>query len=588
MSEAKIVNHGPHSEIELLISKVGKLGIEFRSTTSPYFVINVSPEAQALYGVQPGDLLLAVGKDSTGSWTNVEGLEWAGLIDVLKHRPARAIFKRFNIGSQRPPSGSQSPMVSKSPNAERIPPHASPISAVRDASPTVQPGSPIAQLHKDSSPKANVSEAVKNPIKSPFVHSAASPKPQVPQKPESLPSLSPKSVPVPEKVSTPVRAVTPERRPSIQQEQGMATVVYSSEGPLGLEFEDMDYPYRVGAVRAQSMSAEKGVRKGDCLTTVNGKNTKGMSWDEIRAELATRPAIVVFQRDASAASQAAQSVWNLAAGLVRGSSTPENDPIEDLRRERDELRMIVSSVGAEDLGTLRQVAKDHESLLGQMASFEEQLRKLQEEKEAAASIADEERAKSLKLVDVIDEIEKSQSAVIERFEKEIQERERVIADLKLRADRELSAAESDVSPVEALKQSVAQLEAKLELIEKDNSRLRKENTDLGVMVQQCLEKIQRDLSDKPHWVDRRVVCSAVATLLRETEAINPASDTAIDAHLTARQKLGDVLGLTYDERASVGLLTFGGGSSSPKSLSRGKATAVGEDFVSFLERETMN
>ena len=567
MSQASVADHGTYSEIELRISKVGKLGIEFRSTASPYFVINVSAEAHSLYGVQPGDLLLALKKDSDATWKEADGLDWAGLVEVLKHRPARAIFKRFNIGGSnaRPSSTSGSPMHAKSPQLH--PAAASPSVphsvAVSDASP-VRNQAPSPVRH-DIPAETNAKQS----IKSPFIQSTASLKPP-------LPSLSPKTLPIPDKVGTPVRAASP-RRPSLQQDPSLVTVVYSTEGPLGLEFEDMDFPYKVGAVRAQSMSADKGVTKGDCLLTVNGKDTQSMSWDDIRTELASRPAIVVFKRDLS--TQTPQSVWDLAAGLVRGSSTPESDRIENLRQERDELRAIVSSVGAEDLGTLRQIAMDHDALLAKMSSFEEQLQALQREKETAASLVDEERAKNGKLVDVIDEIEKSQSAVIERFEKEIQERERVIADLKGKADTESAESRTSASTsFEPLKEKVAQLEAKLELMEKDNSRLRKENTDLGVMVQQCLEKLQRDLGDKPHWVDRRVVCSAVATLLKETDAIDPHSETAVDAHLTARQKVGDVLGLTYEERSSIGLL----------SVAPPRPARMGTDFVSFLERESLN
>ena len=52
----------------------------------------------------------------------------------------------------------------------------------------------------------------------------------------------------------------------------------------------------------------------------------------------------------------------------------------------------------------------------------------------------------------------------------------------------------------------------------------------------------------------------------------------IEDHLVAKQRLGDVLGLTYEERAAMGLMNL------PKNgVSR--SASIGEDFVTFLETE---
>jgi chromosome segregation ATPase len=266
--------------------------------------------------------------------------------------------------------------------------------------------------------------------------------------------------------------------------------------------------------------------------------------------------------------------------------------MDELRRERDELKEIVSTIGGEDLGALRQMAHEYEGMKHALKEVESQLQSLRTERESASSLLDEERTKNTKLVEVIDEIEKSQSQVIDRFEKELQERDRQIAQLREAQEKASHGphASPDVSgTIDSLKEVLKQTEAKLELMEKDNTRLRKESTELGVMVQQCLEKIKRDLSDKPHWVDRRVVCSAIGTLLRDLEAIDERSETAADAHLSARQKLGDVLGLTFEERAAVGLLSIPNRflQNEPEKFPS-RSASIGEDFVSFLEREATN
>jgi hypothetical protein len=138
-----------------------------------------------------------------------------------------------------------------------------------------------------------------------------------------------------------------------------------------------------------------------------------------------------------------------------------------------------------------------------------------------------------------------------------------------------------------LRESLGQAEAKLELIEKDNSRLRVENAELGGMVQKCLEKIQRDLSDKPHWVDRRVLTRAIGNFLSELDNLDESSSKAkgIDVHLRARQKLGDVLGLTEEERVGMRLLNY------PSRLegveAKQEKSSISKDFLEFLEKETI-
>jgi len=579
MSQAKTTDQGTHSILELTISKGGKLGIEFRATSSPYFVINVSAEAHGLYGVQPGDLLMSVKKDSDSGWTEADSLEWPALVDILKHRPALARFKRFKIQSP----AEKSP-VTKSPASDRVNPAVPATSALPGSSPLdLQP----ALFYHPPTMRSDVSPKSAQPTTNPFSRVSVSPRaeslgaaspPMVHPPPTSPASVAPLYSPV--SVSTPTgrRLSTSEPAPT------NITIVYSTEGPLGLEFEEMDFPFRVGGVRPGSISEEKGVRKGDSLITVNGKDAKNMTWDDVRAELSNRPATVVFLRDPSNANQSEKSIWDVAAGFVRGASSP--DPMEDVRRERDELRQIVSSVGAEDLVALRQIANHYEALRASTTQLEAQIEKLEKARESTASLVEEERAKNIKLVEVIEEIEKSQSVIIERFEKEIHEKERLISEMKSsRSNANSSVSPETLTKLETIEEALKSAEAKLELMEKDNTRLRKENTDLGVMVQQCLEKIQRDLSDKPHWVDRRVVCSAIGTLLRDLEQIDESSASAVDAHMSARQKLGDVLGMTYEERTAVGLLSIPANlDTNQKDQDRG--ASISEDFVTFLQRES--
>jgi hypothetical protein len=200
---------------------------------------------------------------------------------------------------------------------------------------------------------------------------------------------------------------------------------------------------------------------------------------------------------------------------------------------------------------------------------------------------EEEKIRSNKLVEVIDEIEKSQQSVVERFEVELQERERQLKGFREKLEARSCSSTPDAN-LDLLREGLAQSEAKLELIEKDNSRLRVENAELGGMVQKCLEKIQRDLSDKPHWVDRRMVTRAIGNFLLELDNLDESSSSkakGIDVHLSARQKLGDVLGLTEEERVSMRLLSY------PSRLdgldAKAGTSSISKDFVEFLEKETV-
>ena len=559
MSQAVVTETDKEVSMELSITKVGKLGIEFRSTASPYFVINVSKEAQELYGVQPGDLLSAAREAGDSDWTEAEGLEWPELVEILKHRPAQARFKRFKIAAVQPSMPVPAALPAASPVIAPVPPRpVSPLTIPIDR--TVGSLSPPSQPARDTSQRnVPVSPAIQQ---------------QQQRAPSPAPMVQPVNVPFGDRTS-PVN-----RRPSVE-DPTLFTVVYSAEGPLGLEFEDQDFPFKVGAVRAVSMSADKGVRKGDCLITVNGKSTQGMTWDELRGDLSVRPSIVVFKRDAQLPDT--PSVWDIAAGLVRGAS-PErgqsNRVVGELQYERDELKAIIASLGAEDIDRLRSAGAECEAIKAQLREKEASIAQLMHDRDLAVAEAEEERVKNEKLVEVIDEIEKSQLSVIERFEQEIRDRDVVIQTLRDRpAEMSTSNSEADAAKLE-------DVQARLELMEKDNTRLRNQNTELGIMVQQCLEKIQKDLSDKPHWVDRRVVCSAIATLLREVDSIDENSPrAAVDAHTAARQRLGDVLGLTNEERTAMGLLALPARLFEPVTTGR-RDPSIGEDFVSFLERES--
>jgi len=342
----------------------------------------------------------------------------------------------------------------------------------------------------------------------------------------------------------------------------------------------MDFPFKIRSVIAGSMSMEKGVHRGDCLITVNGKKTEKMKWDDLRTELMIRPAIVEFQRPQEPPSTA--SMWNIAAGLVRGDKSPTS--------EREELKNIIHSLGGSDIEGLKMRAQETERMTEELVIAKRELESLLEEKETLKAALEDERLKNSNLSNLVDETESRQQEIIAQFQNQLVEKDRLIGRLgteleNVKMDFEkISSEQKNITPqsasVDALKDQLSTYESRIELIEKDNTRLRKENTDLGIMVQQCLEKIQRDLADKPHWVDRRVVCSSIATLLKEMDSIDESSGTAIELHASARQRLGDVLGLTFEERNSMGLLHV------PQVKNRRVRGALGEDFVTFLERET--
>ena len=515
--------------IELQITKPGKLGIEFRQTSSPYIVIRLSEEAKSAYDVHPGDLLTEVRKDGDLEWTKADGLGWGAFVDVLKHRPCYLRFVRTEqVSSNVPadssplslPTGPVSAGTSTSPSIPLMIPIHTPVSSalspLRSMSPLAQTASP------------------KELPRSPFV----APRPPTPESPSRAPNSF--------------------------------TVVYSTEGSLGLEFEEMDFPFKVGGVRAGSLSLEKGVWKGDCLVSVNGKSTEGMTWEILRSELAIRPAIAVFKRSQNSVSpqdtSSNSSVWDFAAGLVRGTGEAE-----ELAREVEQLKQIIASLGAEDVEDLRACAKEAESLKLRLGEADKARLACEAEKEAILATTAAEHVKAAKLLEVIAEIEQGQTELVVRFQGEL-----AMKDVRI---RELEEREQGVLEPSSCETSDALLE--LASVEKDNQRLRKENADLSSMVQQCLEKIQKDLADKPHWVDRRVVCSAVATLLREMDSIDEGSPGSAESHASARQRVGDVLGLTFEERAGMGLLSL------PAKYVPSEQTndGIGSAFVNFLERE---
>jgi hypothetical protein len=382
------------------------------------------------------------------------------------------------------------------------------------------------------------------------------------------PPLPSNSTNVPLTTASPLLA---QRRLSRQSsDPNVLTVVYSIEGPLGLQFDDVDAPFKVGGVKPNSLSDENGVKPGDSLLSVNGKSVEGLAWEDLKVELQVRPAIALFRRPVAEAqpTESAPSVWNLAAGLVRGDT--ESKQSVELKRERDELRAIIESMGGSEIDRLREIADEYDRIKSRLLETDQRLSQMTEARNALKTSLSEEKEKNSKLVDVIDEIEKSQAAIIDRFEREISSRDKQISEL-----RQIADSATDSVAAEALKEALADSEYRVQLMEKDHTRLRKENTELGIMVQQCLEKIQRDLSDKPHWVDRRIVCSAIATFLRETDGVDD-----VDIVVSSRQRLGDVLGLTHEERISMGLLTVRD--------SNRKSNSFGHDFVSFLEREAGN
>lgn len=465
--------------IEFTISKPGKLGIEFRQMASPYYVIRVSDEAQALYDVIPGDLLTDVKKESDSEWTKTEGLSWADLVEVLKQRPAKCRFMRIEVKIPVviPPVLPIAPRIAGSSpvSVERISP-------VRGMTPR--------DLPLSSSPRET------RVVTTPSMHAGGQ--------------------------GTPIGANSPgDTSPS-----SLLTVVYSTEGPLGLEFEDKGHPFQVGGVKAGSISAEKGVWKGDYLVTINGADTSDMSWDAVRTELTVRPAVVVYRRTAESVAPGG-GVWGFASGLVEQMVVPSDSAVR-------------------------------------LAETEKQLAASITEKERILTALSEERIKSNKLMEVIAEIERGQEEIVHRFQLEVADRDKRIREL----DEREPVVHVDNTP---LLEEVSLLTEHVVALESDNLRLRKEASDLGSMVTQCLAKIQADLSDKPHWVDRRVVCSAIATFLREMD-----QQDADDSQ--ARQRLGDVLGLTFEERTAMGLL----GPSKNPDLS----PSIGSAFVSFLERES--
>ena len=94
MSQVNVIDSGDHLVLDLSITRPGKLGIEFQQTASPYVVVRVSEEAQQLYSVIPGDHLVGLKSVKDTVWIKTDGLDWSGIVNVLKERPAYARFER--------------------------------------------------------------------------------------------------------------------------------------------------------------------------------------------------------------------------------------------------------------------------------------------------------------------------------------------------------------------------------------------------------------------------------------------------------------------------------------------------------------
>lgn len=101
-------------------------------------------------------------------------------------------------------------------------------------------------------------------------------------------------------VSPPSREKSPPRaqpvRSGIQSER--YEVTFALPGALGMEFAEIEPPYRISRVHAGSIAEKLGVRPGDCMRAIDANvlTEEKVEWESIRQMLSKRPVVAQFER----------------------------------------------------------------------------------------------------------------------------------------------------------------------------------------------------------------------------------------------------------------------------------------------------
>ncbi|KAF4678310.1 hypothetical protein FOL47_000039 [Perkinsus chesapeaki] len=97
-------------------------------------------------------------------------------------------------------------------------------------------------------------------------------------------------------------------------------VTFALRGPLGMEFKEIEPPYRISRVHAGSIAERLDVKPGDCMRAVDGNAlTDAVDWPSIRQMLSKRPVVVQFERGVPEGPEEASLrgvVGNWGAGIL--------------------------------------------------------------------------------------------------------------------------------------------------------------------------------------------------------------------------------------------------------------------------------
>ncbi|KAF4752907.1 hypothetical protein FOZ62_025114 [Perkinsus olseni] len=465
-------------------------------------------------------------------------------------------------------------------------------------------------------------------------------------------------------------------------------VTFALPGPLGMEFTEIEPPYRICRVHPGSIAERLDVRPGDCMRAVDGNAlTEKVDWPSIRQMLSKRPVVAQFERgvpedlegstiggvvgnwgvgvltsaisNVKTATHAAISTGigsSKRAAVDDGRAPEDHGRVESLQAQVAELKRQLAerpvvevprpategqTAAAGDNDSFSTLAdayaslqQQHSSLLAQFDSMQQmqanaddverykgQVKQLEEEKKALEGAVTElgdldtlkdrlrkgmeaevnaagQARQIATLEDQVDKLRNSLAASQEALDSytaaidnaedlqlgdvsELQARlDEALAD-KARIQAALVAEEQKSRKFQEQGEKVLDLTRSLGSVTAERDTLRSRVGELEKVVNSCLQKLQKELQDRPYLIDRREVARAVTAFIQGCDVGDEES---------AVQRLTEQLGFTVEERKALGPALAEAEAPRPSLLKRAagqedKRERFGDSFLAFLEHE---